>query len=109
MPYSISQQCITVWCTCVTLKHFYPHFFFENKTRDIKALQILLWRMGDLGVKKTENHCSILAIDQLEQTAGSSGQKGTGPPTEPGFSQGFFLRSVTDGVLVPCRCRLWLD
>ncbi len=30
------------------------------------------------------------------------------PPTEPGFSQGFFLHSVTDGVLVPCRCRLWL-
>ncbi len=27
---------------------------------------------------------------QLEQTAGSSGQRGTGPPTEPGFSQGFF-------------------
>ncbi len=30
------------------------------------------------------------------------------PPTESGFSQGFFLHSVTDGVLVPCRCRLWL-
>ncbi len=29
-------------------------------------------------------------------------------PTEPGFSQGFFLCSVTDGVLVPCRCCLWL-
>ncbi len=29
------------------------------------------------------------------------------PPTEPGFSQGFFLRSVTNGVLVPCCCRLW--
>ncbi len=23
------------------------------------------------------------------------------PPTEPGFSEGFFLRSVTNGVLVP--------
>ncbi len=23
---------------------------------------------------------------------------GTAPPTEPGFSQGFFLHSVTDGV-----------
>ncbi len=30
------------------------------------------------------------------------------PPTESGFSQGFFLHSVTDGVLIPCRCRLWL-
>ncbi len=49
-----------------------------------------------------------LTLLQLEQTAGSSGQRGTGPPTEPGFSQGFFLHSVTDGVLVPCRCRLWL-
>ncbi len=39
-----------------------------------------------------------LTFLQLEQTTGSSGQKGTGPPTEPGFSQGFFLRSVTDGV-----------
>ncbi len=29
-------------------------------------------------------------------------------PTEPGFSQGFFLCSVTDGVLVPCHCCLWL-
>ncbi len=45
---------------------------------------------------------------QLEQTTGLSGQRGTDPSTEPGFSQGFFLRSVTDGVLVPCRCRLWL-
>ncbi len=41
-------------------------------------------------------------------TAVSSGQRRNGPPTEPGFSQGFFLRSVTNGVLVPCRCRLWL-
>ncbi len=49
-----------------------------------------------------------LTLLQLEQTTGSFGQRGTGPPTEPGFSQGFFLRSVTDGVLVPCRCRLWL-
>ncbi len=49
-----------------------------------------------------------LILLQLEQTTGSTGQSGTGPPTEPGFSQGFFLRSVTDGVLVPCRCRLWL-
>ncbi len=37
-----------------------------------------------------------------------SGQRRNGPPIEPGFSQGFFLHSVTDGVLVPCRCRLWL-
>ncbi len=28
----------------------------------------------------------------------SSGQWRTGPPTEPGFSQGFFLHSVTDGL-----------
>jgi len=45
---------------------------------------------------------------QFEQTTGSSGQRGTGPPIEPGFSQGFFVRSVTDGVLVPSHCRLWL-
>ncbi len=50
----------------------------------------------------------MLTLLQLEKTTGSSGQRGTGPPTEPGFSQGFFLRSVTDGVLVSCRCRLWL-
>ncbi len=31
-----------------------------------------------------------LTLLQLEQTTGSSGQRGTGPPTEPGFSQGFF-------------------
>ncbi len=49
-----------------------------------------------------------LTLLQLEQTTGSSGQRGTGPPTESGFSQGFFLHSVTDGVFVPCRCRLWL-
>ncbi len=47
-----------------------------------------------------------LTLQQLEQTAGSSGQRRTGPPTEPGFSQGFFVRSVTDGVLVPCRCQI---
>ncbi len=45
-----------------------------------------------------------LTLLQLEQTTGLSGQRGT----VPGFSKGFFLRSVTDGVLVPCRCRLWL-
>ncbi len=44
-----------------------------------------------------------LTLLQLKQTAGSSGQRRTGSPTEPGFSQGFFLHSVTDGVLVPCR------
>ncbi len=27
---------------------------------------------------------------QLEQTTDSSGRRGTGPPTKPGFSQGFF-------------------
>ncbi len=47
-----------------------------------------------------------LTLLQLEQTTGSSGRRGTGPPTEPGFSQGF--RFVTDGVLFPCHCRLWL-
>ncbi len=49
-----------------------------------------------------------LTLLQLEQTTGLSGRRGTGPLTEPGFSQGFFLRFVTDGVLVPCRCRFWL-
>ncbi len=38
-----------------------------------------------------------LTLLQLEQTAGSSGRRRTGPLTEPGFSQVFFLRSVTDG------------
>ncbi len=45
-----------------------------------------------------------LTLLHLKQTTGSSGRRGTGPPTEPGFSQGFFLHSVTDGVLVPCCC-----
>ncbi len=49
-----------------------------------------------------------LTLLQLEQTTDSSGWRGTGPPTKPGFSQGFFLHSVTDGVFVPCRCCLWL-
>ncbi len=48
-----------------------------------------------------------LTLLLLEQTTDSSGQRGTGTPTEAGFSQGFFLRSVIDGVLVPCRS-LWL-
>ncbi len=30
-----------------------------------------------------------LTLLQLEQTTDSSGRRGTGPPTEPGFSQGF--------------------
>ncbi len=50
-----------------------------------------------------------LTLLQLEQTTGLSGRRGTGPPTEPGFSQDFFLRSVTDGVfcslpLSPLAC-----
>ncbi len=50
-----------------------------------------------------------LTLLQLEQTAGSSGQRRTGPSTEPGFSQGFysilspmefwFLASVASGLL----------
>ncbi len=31
-----------------------------------------------------------LTLLQLEQTTDSSGRRRTGPPTEPGFSQGFF-------------------
>ncbi len=31
-----------------------------------------------------------LTLLQLKQTAGSSGRRGTGPPTKPGFSQVFF-------------------
>ncbi len=31
-----------------------------------------------------------VTFTSLEQTTDSSGQRGTGPPTEPGFSQGFF-------------------
>ncbi len=53
------------------------------------------------------NECSPynLTLLQLEQTTGSSGQRGTGPPTEPGFSHGFFLRSVTDSLpLSPLAC-----
>ncbi len=40
-----------------------------------------------LNVKLTGTGLILL---QLEQTIGSSGQRGTAPPTEPGFSQGFF-------------------
>ncbi len=50
-----------------------------------------------------------LTLPQLEQTAGSSGQRGTGPPTEPGFSQSlfsilspmafWFLAAVASGLL----------
>ncbi len=43
-----------------------------------------------------------LILLQVEQTTGLTGQSGTGPPTEPWISpKVFFLRSVTDGVLVP--------
>ncbi len=42
----------------------------------------------DLGNQMSPLH--NLTLLQLEQTAGSSGQRRTGPPTEPGFSQGFF-------------------
>ncbi len=49
-----------------------------------------------------------LTLLQLEQTTGSSDQRGTAPPTEPGFYQGVFLHSVTDGVSIPCRCLLSL-
>ncbi len=50
-----------------------------------------------------------LTLLQLEQTTGLSGQRGTGPPTKLGFSQGFFyilspmeswfLAAVTSGLL----------
>ncbi len=34
--------------------------------------------------------CTIWLCCSMEQPAGSSGRRGTAPPTEPGFSQGFF-------------------
>ncbi len=34
--------------------------------------------------------------------------EGNCPPDWAWFLPRFFLHSVTDGVLVPCRCRLWL-
>ncbi len=50
-----------------------------------------------------------LTFLKLEQTNGSSGQRGTGPQTEPGFSKGFlsilspmefwFLAAVASGLL----------
>ncbi len=49
-----------------------------------------------------------LTLLQLEQTTDLSGQRGTGPLTEPDFSQSFFFHSVTDEVLDPCHCHLWL-
>ncbi len=41
-----------------------------------------------------------LTLLQLEQTTVSSGRRGTGPPTEPGFSQGFFSILSTLACLV---------
>ncbi len=51
-----------------------------------------------------------------EQTTGSSGRRGTAPPTEPGFSQGFFsilspmefsfLVAVASGLLSYMMCDL---
>ncbi len=49
-----------------------------------------------------------LTLLQLEQTYWFVWPEGTAPPTEPGFSQGFFLHSVTMECFVSCRCRLWL-
>ncbi len=49
-----------------------------------------------------------LTLLQLEQTTGSSGQRGDWRLDRAWFLPRFFLRSVTDGVLVPCRCHLWL-
>ncbi len=51
---------------------------------------------------------TALNVSGDQTTTVFSGQRGTGPLTEPGFSQGFFLCPVTDGVVIPCRCRLWL-
>ncbi len=44
------------------------------------------WRRADWNQWTTYN----MILLQLEQTTGLSGRRGTGPPTEPGFSQGFF-------------------
>ncbi len=55
-----------------------------------------------------------LTLLQLEQTTGLSGQRGTGPPTEPGFSQGFFsILSPMEFWLVgessfPAKSSTWL-
>ncbi len=44
----------------------------------------------DIHRGKTPGTSGPLTLLQLEPTTGSSGRRGTGPPTEPGFSQGFF-------------------
>ncbi len=49
-----------------------------------------------------------LTLLQLEQTTGLSGQRGTAPRLSLVSCKVFFLRSVTDGVLVHYSCRLWL-
>ncbi len=64
-----------------------------------------------------------LTLLQLEQTTDSSGRRGTGPPTKPGFSQGFFsilspmefsfLAAVASGLLswdtsFPAHSSTWL-
>ncbi len=61
-------------------------------------------RKGTLQIERRPLHST-----QLEQTTGSSGRRGTGPPTEPGFSQAFvsilspmecwFLAAITSGML----------
>ncbi len=54
------------------------------------ALKIELydWTIGKRPLEQWSPY--NLTLLQLEQTTGSFGQRGTAPPTEPGFSQGFF-------------------
>ncbi len=57
------------------------------KVEYVSVIASIIWMVSALW---SETLWCNLTLLQLEQTNGLSGRRGTGPPTEPGFSQGFF-------------------
>ncbi len=62
--------------------------FTETVSDSLCRKSLVIWLSG----KDPWNQWTTytLTLLQLEQTTDLSGRRGTGPPTEPGFSQGFF-------------------
>ncbi len=79
---AIVRPCLTTWFTIVAHCSSDMHFWSLVRTPSPRQPS----------GKDHWNQWSPynLTLLQLEQTTDSSGRRGTAPPTEPGFSQGFF-------------------
>ncbi len=89
---SLTWTLLNKWRISTWRQPLQPWPSVESRTHRWAPETDLQWgpRHLDIHRGKTPGTSYNLTLLQLEQTTDSSGRRGTGPPTEPGFSQGFF-------------------